>query len=363
MITRHTTSSAMNRDPYELVEQRAIELMSSLGQEHLFVANCPSNIDANKYAGSVITYEEAFDHSNTGVGLCLLLPRAYVLQKLVDICLQKDTSLHFVFTCPSNTCEFEAAAWIYNMLQEKVQHVGFMQNLGITCSNGKQEKYIIACQVEPNATHCRIAWTPSCRTLEYVFPRQVVERQQTVEALQRLPEVTYIDFRRPNGCHRISDQVDVTALTVQINSDKLADLELVESCIQPTVDAAWTHGLAECQVKQFFPWNDKQFQKMFPHGITMSVVDLKNFSNVALSEILGIVDSEPFEPIGEIDFEEMQAKRMPSQKAKKLAKVIMRLMVLGEITGAEGSPFFPGETQPFCDAGDSPNFTEELYST
>lgn len=77
----------------------------------------------------------------------------------------------------------------------------------------------------------------------------------------------------------------------------------------------------------------------------------------------GIVDSELFEPVGEIDFEEMQAKRMPSQKAKKLAKVIMRLMVLGEITGAEGAPFFPGETQPFCDAGDSPNFTEELYST
>ena len=77
----------------------------------------------------------------------------------------------------------------------------------------------------------------------------------------------------------------------------------------------------------------------------------------------GIVDSERFEPIGEIDFEEMQAKRMSSQKAKKLAKVIMRLMVLGEITGAEGSPPFPGEAQPFCDAGDSPNFTEELYST
>ena len=276
----------MNRNPYELVEQRAIELMSSLGQEHLFVANCPSNIDADKYASNVITYEEAFDHVNTGVGLCLLLPRAYALQKLVDICLQKDASLHFVFTCPSNTCEFEAAAWIYNLLQEKVQHVGYMQNLGITCTNGKQEKYIIACQVEPNAAHCRIAWTSSCRTLEYVFPRQVIERQRTVEALQQLPEVTYIDLRRPNGCHRISDQVDVTALTVQINSESLNDLELVERCIQPTIDAAWTHDLAECQVKQFFPWNDKHFQKMFPHGVTMSVIDLKNCSSIALSEIL-----------------------------------------------------------------------------
>ena len=276
----------MNRNPYELVEQRAIELMSSLGQEHLFVANCPSNLDADKYASNVITYEEAFDHCSTGVGLCLLLPRAFALQKFVDICLQKDTSLHFVFTCPSNTCEFEAAAWIYNLLQERVQHVGFMQNLGITCDNGKQEKYIIACQVEPNAAHCRIDWTSSCRTLEYVFPRQVMERQHTVEALQKLPEVTYIDFRRPNGCHRISDQVDVSALTVQINSESLKDLELVERCIQPTIDAAWEHDLAECQVKQFFPWNDKHFQQMFPHGVTMSVVDLKSCSNIALSEIL-----------------------------------------------------------------------------
>ena len=160
----------MDRDPHETVEQRAIELMSSLGQEHLFVANCPSDIDANRYSGTVITYEEAFDHSNTGVGLCLLLPKAFVLQKFVDMSLQKDISVHFVFTCPSNTSEFEASAWIYNLLQDKVQHVGFMQNLGITCSNSKQEKYIIACQVEPNADHCRINWTPSCKTLEYVFP-------------------------------------------------------------------------------------------------------------------------------------------------------------------------------------------------
>ena len=60
----------------------------------------------------------------------------------------------------------------------------------------------------------------------------------------------------------------------------------MERCIQPTIDAAWTHDLAECQVKQFFPWNDKHFQKMFPHGVTMSVVDLKNCSSIALSEIL-----------------------------------------------------------------------------
>lgn len=64
--------------------------------------------------------------------------------------------------------------------------------------------------------------------------------------------VNRIDFRRPNGCHRISDKIDVTSLTVQLASDSLADIEQVENSIQPTIDAAWAHGLAECQVKHFF---------------------------------------------------------------------------------------------------------------
>ena len=34
--------------------------------------------------------------------------------------------------CPSNTSEFEASAWLYSLLHDKVQHIGFMQNLGIT---------------------------------------------------------------------------------------------------------------------------------------------------------------------------------------------------------------------------------------
>jgi hypothetical protein len=38
---------------------------------------------------------------------------------------------------------------------------------------------------------------------------------------------------------------------VQIANDSLADIELVEKSIQPTIDAAWSHGLAECQVKHF----------------------------------------------------------------------------------------------------------------
>ena len=244
----------MDHNPSETVEQQAIELVSSLGKEHLFVANCPSDIDADKYSGTVITYEEAFDHSDAGVGLCLLLPKAFVLQKFVDMSLNKNISVHFVFTCPSNTSEFEASAWLFNLLHDKVRHIGFMQNLGITfCSNSNQEKYFIACQVEPNAEHCQVSWTQSDKTLEYVFPRTVVERCHTVSELQNLSVVNRIDFRRPNGCHRISDKIDVTSLTVQIANDSLADIELVEKTIQPTIDAAWSHGLAECQVKHFFP--------------------------------------------------------------------------------------------------------------
>ena len=256
----------MDLNPHETVEQQAIELVSSLGKE-LFVANCPSDIDPNRYSGTVITYEEAFDHSDTGVGLCLLLPKAYVLQKFVDICLNKDISVHFVFTCPSNTSEFEASAWLYNLLHDKVQHIGFMQNLAITfCANNNQEKYLIACQVEPYAKHCQVSWTQPCRTLEYVFPRTVVERHHTVSELQNLSAVNYIDFRRPNGCHRISDKIDVTSLTVQIANDSLADIELVEKILQPTIDAAWSHGLAECQVKHFSHGMTKSSKTIFHMG-------------------------------------------------------------------------------------------------
>ena len=43
-----------------------------------------------------------------------------------------------------------------------------------------------------------------------------------------------------------------------------------------------------CRVSSeaFFPWNDTEFQEHFPHGITMSVLDLKAFSGTVLLEIL-----------------------------------------------------------------------------
>ena len=273
-------------DPPDTVEEHAIELMSSLGKEHLFVARQPSDIDVDKYACSVITYEEAFDHSNTGVGLCLLLPKAFALQKLVDISVQRDISVHFVFTVPSDACEFETSAWLYNLLQDKIQHVGFMQNLGITCSHSRHEKYLVACQVEANAACCQITWGLPSTVLQYVFPRDVVEKQNTVGRLRGLAGVSLIDFRRPNSCHRISDKVDVTSLTVQIKGTQLDDIEIVERCIQPTIDASWSHGVAECQIKHFFPWSDKQFLSAFPHGVTMSVMDLKNCDDLELKNIL-----------------------------------------------------------------------------
>jgi hypothetical protein len=71
----------MNCTAGDTIEQRAIELVSNLGKEHVFVANCPSDIDADKHASKIITYEKAFEHCDAGVGLCLLLPKAIVLRK------------------------------------------------------------------------------------------------------------------------------------------------------------------------------------------------------------------------------------------------------------------------------------------
>ena len=174
----------------------------------------------------------------------------------------------------------------HNLLQDRVQHIGFLQNLGLTfCPKSNQEKLLIACQVEPNAEHCLIIWTQSCKTLEYVFPRQTVQNCETVKELQNLSVVNSIDFRKQNGCHRISDKIDVTSLTVELANDSLVDIELVEKSIQPTIEAAWAHGLAECQVI-FFPWDDTSFREHCPHGITMSVLDLKNFTDVKLKEVL-----------------------------------------------------------------------------
>ena len=203
----------MDLNPHETVEQQAIELMSSLGKEHLFVANCPSDIDPNRYSGTVITYEEAFDHSDTGVGLCLLLPKAYVLQKFVDICLNKDISVHFVFTCPSNTSEFEASAWLYNLLHDKVQHIGFMQNLGITCcANNSQENI---------SSHAKLSRMPSivkslglnlAERLSMSFPGPLLNGTILSVSYRICLRLTTLTF---------DDPMDVTAYQIRLTSPHL----------------------------------------------------------------------------------------------------------------------------------------------
>ena len=164
----------MDHNHFTTVEQQSIELVSSLGKEHLFVANCPSDIDADKYSGTVITYEEAFDHSDAGVGLCLLLPKAFVLQKFVDMSFNKNISVHFVFMCPSNTSEFEAAAWLYNLLQNKVQHIGFMQNLGTAiCPDSNQENILLHAKLNPMLNTVRFLGPNLAKPLNMFFPEQL----------------------------------------------------------------------------------------------------------------------------------------------------------------------------------------------
>jgi hypothetical protein len=142
----------------ECVEQHAIELcFQSRQRTFIYLLPIGSVIVMLTNMVKIITFEEAFEHCDTGVGLCLLLPRAYVLRKFVDLCIERDISVHFVFACPISACEFEAAAWLHNLLQDRVQHIGFLQNLGLTfCPKSNQEKLLIACQVEPNAEQCLI---------------------------------------------------------------------------------------------------------------------------------------------------------------------------------------------------------------
>ena len=89
-------------------------------------------------------------------------------------------------------------------------------------SEEHQEKLLIAYQVEPNAEHCLIIWIQSCKTLEYVFPRQTVQNCETVKELQNLSVVHSIDFRK-----------QITSLTVELANDSLVNIELVEKSIRP----------------------------------------------------------------------------------------------------------------------------------
>jgi hypothetical protein len=81
-----------------------------------------------------------------------------------------------------------------------------------------------------------------------VFPRTVVERGDTVTELQATPLFNLIDFGRLYGCHRMEHRIHVTSLTEQLADCNLASIEH----IHPTIEAAWAHGLAECQIKHVF---------------------------------------------------------------------------------------------------------------
>ena len=70
------------------------------------------------------------------------------------------------------------------------------------------------------------------------------------------------------------------------------------------------------------------------------------------ADFWGVVGSEHFEAIGENDYEDMQSRRMTSQKVKKLANSIMRVMMLGEISAVESAELLPEGALVTCDASD-----------
>ena len=125
-------------------------------------------------SGTVITYEAAFDHSDAGVGLCLQLPKALVLQKFVDMSLDKNISVHFVFTCPNNTSEFEALHGYITYSMIKFYTSGSCKILVSHFGPTVARRNTYACQVEPNAEHCQVPWTQSDKTLNMCFPAQWV---------------------------------------------------------------------------------------------------------------------------------------------------------------------------------------------
>ena len=81
--------------------------------------------------------------------------------------------MHFVFTCPSNTSEFEASAWLYNLLHDKVQHIGFMQNLGITfCSTVTKRNILLHVKLSPMLNTVKFLGPNLAKPLNMYFPEQ-----------------------------------------------------------------------------------------------------------------------------------------------------------------------------------------------
>ena len=103
--------------------------------------------------------KQLFDYSDVGVGLRHQLPKACVLQKVVDMSPDKNISVHFVFTRPSNTSEFEARDGYIICSMIKFDTSGSCKILVSHHVPTVARRNAYACQIEPNAGHCQGAFT------------------------------------------------------------------------------------------------------------------------------------------------------------------------------------------------------------
>ena len=103
--------------------------------------------------------KQLFDYSDVGVGLRHQLPKACVLQKVVDMSPDKNISVHFVFTRPSNTSEFEARDGYIICSMIKFDTSGSCKILVSHHVPTVARRNAYACQIEPNAGHGQCAFT------------------------------------------------------------------------------------------------------------------------------------------------------------------------------------------------------------
>ena len=118
--------------------------------------------------------KQLFDYSDVGVGLRHQLPKACVLQKVVDMSPDKNISVHFVFTRPSNTSEFEARDGYIICSMIKFDTSGSCKILVSHHVPTVARRNAYACQIEPNAGHGRNLKMPSSPTMATIFELNMV---------------------------------------------------------------------------------------------------------------------------------------------------------------------------------------------
>ena len=135
-------------------------------------------------------------------------------------------------------------------------------NLGITSWFNSSRRNTYACQIEPNARHCQFPGPSLTNPLILCFPKQRVNVVTRLVSCQISPA---------SIASTVDDPIGVTELLTNwcyishraIAHDSAADIELVEESMQPTIDATWSHGLAEWQVKLFsIEW--RKLSRPFP---------------------------------------------------------------------------------------------------